>query len=50
MNMDDVILTGLSLINFREAFDLVDHGVLLREFAGGLPTIRGVDTVIQVLS
>ena len=49
MNMDDGLLTGLSLIDFRKAFDLVDHGVLLREF-GGLPTIKGVDTVIQVLS
>ena len=33
MNMDDGLLTGLSLIDFRKAFDLVDHGVLLREFA-----------------
>ena len=33
MNMDNVLLTGLSLIDFRKAFDLVDHGVLLREFA-----------------
>ena len=33
MNMDDGLLTGLSLTNFRKAFDLVDHGVLLREFA-----------------
>lgn len=33
MNMDNGLLTGLSLINFRKAFDLVDHGVLLRKLA-----------------
>ena len=31
MNMDNGLLTGLSLIDFRKAFDLVDHGVLLRK-------------------
>ena len=31
MNIDNGLLTGLSLINFRKAFDLVDHGVLLRK-------------------
>ena len=33
MNMDNGLLTGLSLIDFRKAFDLVDHGVLLRKLA-----------------
>ena len=33
MNMDDGLLTGLSLTDFCKAFDVVDHGVLLREFA-----------------
>ena len=31
MNMDNGLLTGLSLIDFRKAFDLVDHGILLRK-------------------
>ena len=31
MNMDNGLLTGLSLIDFRKAFDLVDHEVLLRK-------------------
>ena len=31
MNIDNGLLTGLSLIDFRKAFDLVDHGVLLRK-------------------
>ena len=31
MNMDNGLLTGLSLIDFRKAFDLGDHGVLLRK-------------------
>ena len=31
MNMDNGLLTELSLIDFRKAFDLVDHGVLLRK-------------------
>jgi len=30
--MDDGLLTGLSLIDFRKAFDLVDHGVLRPRF------------------
>ena len=33
MNMDDGLLTGQSLTDFCKAFDVVDHGVLLREFA-----------------
>ena len=32
MNVDNGLLTGLSLIDFRKAFDLVDQGVLLRKF------------------
>ena len=31
MNTDNGLLIGLSLIDFREAFDLVDHGVLLKK-------------------
>ena len=31
MNMDNGLLTGLSLMDFRKAFDLVDHEVLLRK-------------------
>ena len=31
MNMDNGLLIGLSLIDFRKAFDLVDHGILLRK-------------------
>ena len=31
MNMDNGLLTGLSLIDFRKAFYLVDHEVLLRK-------------------
>ena len=31
MNMDNGLLTALSLIDFRKAFNLVDHGVLLRK-------------------
>ena len=38
MNMDNGLLIGLSLIDFHKSFDLVHH------------TIRGVDTVVQVLS
>ena len=31
MNMDNGLLTGLSLIDFRKAFYLVDHEVLLKK-------------------
>ena len=33
MNLDNGLLTGLSLIDFRKAFDFVDHGVLLRNLS-----------------
>ena len=32
-NMDNGLVSGLSLIDFRKAFDLVDHGVLLKKLA-----------------
>ena len=50
MNMDNGLSTGLSLIDFRKPFYLVDHDRGPAQEACGLPTIRGVDTVAQVLS
>ena len=32
-NTDNGLVSGLSLIDFRKAFDLVDHGVLLKKLA-----------------
>ena len=32
-NMGNGLVAGLSLIDFRKAFDLVDHGVLLKKLA-----------------